>query len=97
MVILELEFEWDLIKEQANFKKHGFKFEEAVDAFQDPDGIQLIDIQHSRGEERFFWVGKIAAGKILTVWFTKRSRTIRIIGCAEWRKFRRLYEATKIK
>lgn len=93
-----MEFEWDLAKEQANIDKHGHTFSEAVKAFQDPQGVQLVDQKHSAKETRFYWVGKLDSGKILTVWFTRRKSKIRIIGCAEWRKFRSVYyEATKIK
>lgn len=93
-----MEFEWDLAKEQANIKKHRHTFSEAVEAFQDPGGVQLVDGKHSKTEDRFYWVGKVLSGKILTVWFTRRGRKVRIIGCAEWRKMRSFYnEATKIK
>jgi uncharacterized DUF497 family protein len=92
-----MEFEWDLAKEEANIKKHGHSFSEAVECFKDPKGIQLMDAAHSVAEMRHFWVGKKASGKILTVWFTQRGAKIRIIGCAHWRKFRRFYEAAQIK
>lgn len=92
-----MEFEWDFAKEKVNIKKHGHTFSEAVEAFQDPFGVQLVDHVHSDQEERFCWVGKNYAGVILTVWFTRRAKRIRIIGCAEWRKMRSLYEAAKIK
>jgi len=92
-----MEFEWDLTKEEANTKKHGHSFSEAVECFKDPNGIQLVDVVHSTDERRYFWVGKVASGKVLTVWFTQRGTKIRIIGCAQWRKFRRLYETAKIK
>jgi uncharacterized DUF497 family protein len=93
-----VDFEWDLAKERLNIKKHGRSFSEAVEAFQDPQGIQVIDREHSKQEERFYWIGKSSSGKIMTVWFTRRAKNIRIIGCAEWRKMRSLYcEAAKIK
>ncbi len=93
-----MEFEWDLSKEEANIKKHGHSFSEAVESFKDPFGVQLINEQHSRREERYYWVGKISSGSILTVRFTRRGQKIRIIGCSEWRKFRRFYnEAAKNK
>lgn len=93
-----MEFEWDLSKEQTNINKHGYAFSDAVEAFQDPMGIQLVDKKHSAGESRYYWVGKTLKNKILTVWFTRRGRKMRIIGCAEWRKFRSFYyEAAKIK
>ena len=98
MVIWIVEFGWDLAKERVNIAKHEHTFSEAVEAFQDPKGVQLVDCQHSETEKRFYWVGKVSSGKILTVWFTRRGRKARIIGCAEWRKMRRVYhEAAKIK
>lgn len=98
MALYVAEFEWDLAKEQSNIKKHGHTFSEAVEAFLDPKGVQLTDSEHSDQEDRFYWIGKASSGKILTVWFTRRAKNIRIIGCAEWRKMRSLYyEAAKIK
>lgn len=67
MVDYLVEFEWDLAKEQANIIKHGHTFSEAVEAFQDPKGVQLVDREHSEQEDRFYWVGKVLSGKILTV------------------------------
>lgn len=90
-----MEFEWDLKKELENKQKHGASFTEAIETFSDPYGIQLIDTEHSSSEERLYWVGKSDTGRVLTTRFTKRGSKIRIIGCAEWRKFRRLYEAAK--
>lgn len=87
-----MEFEWDFAKELANIAKHGRTFAEAVDTFRDPLGIMLIDSNHSRAEERFYWVGKSQSDSVLTVRFTRRGNKIRIFGCAEWRKFRRIYD-----
>ncbi len=85
-----MEFEWDDTKEKLNIKKHKVSFIDSVDTFFDPDGILLFDESHSGVEKRFYWVGISKLGKI------KRGNKVRIIGCAEWRKFRRLYcEATK--
>lgn len=92
-----MEFEWDASKELANIKKHGIPFTDAVETFFDPNGIQLMDAKHSGSEIRLYWIGKAAKGRVLTTWFTKRGSLIRIIGCAEWRKFRRLYETTQIE
>jgi len=83
-----------LAKELENKRKHGISFTEAVETFSDPNGVQLVDKSHSKTEERFYWVGKSDSGRILTTRFTKRGTKIRIIGCAEWRKFRRFYETT---
>ena len=93
-----MEFEWDYSKEAENLKKHGVSFAEAVETFFDPNGVVLEDERHSLAEERFYWVGKSDRGRILTTRFTRRGEKIRIFGCAEWRRFRRLYyEATEDK
>ena len=54
----------------------------------------MMDKKHSGGERRFYWIGKTSSSRALTTWFTSRGNIIRIIGCAEWRKFRRLYNET---
>ncbi len=92
-----MEFEWDKDKEVENIRKHKITFIEAVDSFFDFNGIQLIDEAHSTElEKRYYWIGLAKSGRVLTTYFTKRRGVIRIIGSAEWRKFRRLYyETTK--
>jgi hypothetical protein len=86
-----MEFEWDASKEADNLRKHSVSFAEAVESFFDPHGLLLVDEKHSRVEERFYWVGTSASGRVLTTRFTRRGTKIRIIGSAEWREFRRLY------
>lgn len=89
-----MEFEWDESKELTNIKKHRIPFVDAVETFFDPKGFQMVDRMHSGKERRFYWVGKTNRGRVLTTWFTRRANVIRIIGSAEWRKFRRLYHET---
>lgn len=89
-----MEFEWDDSKDKLNQKKHQVSFLEAVDSFYDPKGFQMIDEAHSGDETRYYWVGMAKSGRVLTTYFTRRGSKIRIIGCAEWRKFRRLYYET---
>lgn len=97
MVNFEIEFEWDLVKEVEIHQKHGCSFAESIEAFGDKFGIQLMDVNHSTLEPRFYWIGKTTSGRIVTTWYTRRGVKIRIIGCAEFRKFRRLYETSKSK
>ena len=93
-----MEFEWDINKERINQTTQGVSFAKALECFSDPDGIKLLDKKHSGQEERFYWVGQSKSGRILTSRFTMRGDTIRIIGSAEWRKFRKIYdEATKLE
>lgn len=92
----EWQFEWDYLKEVENFKKHRVLFSDAVESFRDPAGILLDDLKHSTKEQRFYWIGMTRSRRILTTWFTQRGSSIRIIGSAEFRKFRRIYyEATQ--
>lgn len=93
-----MEFEWNDLKEKENVRKHKVNFTEAMNTFFDSQGLLFKDEFHSQFEKRFYWIGKSAITKrILTTYFTKRGHKIRIIGCAEWRKFRRIYETTQNK
>ena len=93
-----MEFEWDADKAEANLKKHKVSFAEAVSSFLDSQGFALKSEKHSKTEERFYWIGKGESGRILTTRFTRRDDKIRIIGSAEWREYRTLYnEKTKHK
>lgn len=95
MLSFELAFEWDVSKAEANFQKHGVSLLEAAETFYDPEGFQIMDEKHSLEEARVYWIGKSKAGRILTSWFTMRENKVRIIGSAELRKFRRLYESSE--
>jgi len=86
-----VDFEWDAQKEAENLAKHRVGFELAQAAFSDPRRILLVDDTHSQSEPRYFCVGSIGE-RILTVRFTLRGGTVRIIGAGYWRKFKKLYE-----
>lgn len=89
--ILYRYFEWDLVKEKENIKKHHVSFELASKAFIDPLRIIAIDEKHQDKEERFFCIGRVE-NNILTVRFVYRNKKIRIFGAAKWRKGVKLYE-----
>lgn len=84
-------FEWDEQKNQSNQKKHGVSFEQAQGAFLDPKRIIIHDEKHSEEEKRLFCIGKVE-GTVFTVRFTFRNKKVRILGVAEWRKWRKYYE-----
>lgn len=84
-------FEWDTEKEKANVTKHGVDFTEATAAFYDPKAVISADEEHSAMEARLFCIGRTERG-ILTVRFSYRGETIRIIGAGYWRKGRKTYE-----
>lgn len=87
-----ISFEWDPEKEDENRRKHGVSFTEAQYAFADPQRVIAKDVtQSTRDEPRFYCFGRTGTG-ILTVRFTWRSRTVRIIGAGYWRKGKRINE-----
>jgi uncharacterized DUF497 family protein len=88
---MEYSFEWDEQKNLENLLKHGVSFEEAQDAFLDPNLRLIRDLEHSEDEDRWFCLGKVERG-IFTVRFTYRGGKIRIFGAGFWRSGRRRYE-----
>jgi uncharacterized protein len=80
---MALEFEWDPDKAEANRRKHGVSFEEAMTAFRDPLGRLVDDPEHSVEEERFVLFGRSGAGRLLAVMHTERGRVLRIISARE--------------
>lgn len=92
MLTRDNDFEWDVEKEFKNILKHGVGFHEAKEIFSDPSVIHLEDKSHSKNERRFYAIGKTGGGAVITVRYTMRGQTIRIIGAARWRKWRKYYE-----
>jgi uncharacterized DUF497 family protein len=86
-----LQFEWDETKNATNLAKHHVSFFDAQFAFADPHRVIARDLSHSKSEERFYCFGKLEGG-VLTVRFTYRVGTVRIIGAGYWRKGKSVYE-----
>jgi uncharacterized DUF497 family protein len=57
-------FDWDDVKEELNFRKHGIHFLTAAKVFLDPQKLIRADEEHT-AEERYNILGKV--GKILFV------------------------------
>ena len=75
---MSLLFEWDTEKELLNIQKHGIDFETASHVFLDEYRIEYYNKSHSTPfEDRYITIG--LAGKILTVVYTDRSTSLRII------------------
>ncbi len=75
-----MKFEWDDAKDELNQKKHAISFTEAQRAFLDKHRIIAEDLDHSSNkEQRYFCFGEIDEA-IVTVRFTIRKNSIRIIG-----------------
>ncbi|KAA3503931.1 MULTISPECIES: BrnT family toxin [Rhizobium/Agrobacterium group] len=73
-----LYFEWDAHKASANLAKHGVSFESARSVFDDPFAVDMEDRSANYGEVRRRIVG-LGNGLVLTIIYTERSETIRII------------------
>ena len=58
-------FEWDEIKAETNFRKHGISFQEAASIFLDEFSLTFTDIALSAGEERFIDIGCSPSGRVL--------------------------------
>ncbi len=52
-----MRFEWDQNKDAANYEKHGISFEKALEIFEDPLHISILDKRFSYFEERWITVG----------------------------------------
>lgn len=87
-----MHFDWDDEKDRLNQTKHDVSFYTAQQAFRDTSRIIHEDLAHStEREKRFYCFGRVGKG-IMTVRFTVRGKTIRIIGAGYWRKGRKIYE-----
>ncbi len=90
---MDLDFEWNPEKAEANRRKHGISFEEASTVFADPLSVTIPDPEHSGSEVRFLLLGRSATGRLLVVAYTERGKRIRIISARPpTRRERRDYE-----
>ena len=89
----ETDFEWDEIKDLINQRKHGVSFDEAQYAFLDKNRVIAKNLNHSQDEQRYYCFGLNEQGSgVLTVRFTYRDGSIRIIGAGYWHKGKKIYE-----
>jgi len=78
----EDEFDWDDEKAESNYRKHGVDFDTATDVFADMFAIERADLSIPYGEDRFLITG-MASGQLLTVVYTIRGETIRLISARQ--------------
>jgi len=74
-----MDFGWDDAKAEANHRKHGVSFPEAMTVFADPLTLTGYDPDHSDNEDRYITMGLSAAGRLLLISHTDRGETVRII------------------
>ena len=88
-----MDFEWDDAKAEANERKHGVSFAEAMTVLADPLSLTGFDPDHSDDEDRYITMGLSAAGRLLLVSHTDRGEKVRIISARKaGRRERRDYE-----
>src|SRR4030095_16220425 len=73
------QFEWDKLKADANLKKHGVSFDEALTVFADPLARIRDDPDHSIVERREIIIGHAVRSRVLVVGFTERGTKVRIV------------------
>lgn len=86
-------YDWDPLKAEENFRKHGVTFREAAQAARDPLRLLMPDAAHSSIEPRVRILGHTAKGVLLVVILSVRGPWPRIISA--WRaskRERRVYE-----
>ena len=74
-----VKFIWDEKKNQANLKKHGVDFNDAVRAWYDPDRLDFFDDKHSLKETRWIFLGAMAGIVLFVVETEPSEETVRII------------------
>lgn len=74
-----MEFEWDSVKANANYRLHGVTFELAQTVFRDAFAVERLDDREDYGEDRFIIIGMATGQVILLVVYTPRGERIRII------------------
>ena len=90
---MDIEFEWDPVKEELSLEKHGVSFHEAATVFADPLSWTFPDADHSIREQRYLTIGVSSAGRTVLVSHTDRGKRTRLISaCLATRKERRDYE-----
>lgn len=72
-----MRYEWDPVKAEANRKKHGVRFADAVAVFSDERALTLDD-PHP-GEERYVTIGMDAFARLLVVVYTWQGDVVRLI------------------
>jgi len=73
-----LEYEWDEAKNARCLRERGFTFDDAVEAFADPNALIDRDSRVAYGERRYRLLGSID-GRLHVVIFTERGTKKRII------------------
>ena len=78
---MSIEYQWDPLRPEANRRKHGVEFADAVAVFSDEAALTMPDDYPD--EERYVTMGEDILGRLLVVIYTWRGDSIRIISARE--------------
>ena len=90
MYIIYMQIIWDQNKAEINFKKHKIRFSDAEMVLYDPFAMTLEE-HDIDNEQRFVTIGTDAIGRIITVVYSYRSDTIRLISARKATQTERKY------
>ena len=95
-----LRFEWDPVKARTNQQKHGIRFEDAMQVFDDPRARFELDRADEFGELRWHAIGLIGGVAVVLVAHTVREEAgdevVRMISARRAsRQERKRYEQTR--
>jgi uncharacterized protein len=90
-----MDYERDPAKSAANQRKHGVAFDEAVTCLIDPMALVRED-NDATYEHRYVLVGMSESGRVLTVCYTMRGETPRLISARKATKQEEKYYAQGI-
>ena len=62
-----MKYEWDAMKSLENVQKHGVSFDEAVEVFDDPFLISILDRRFDYYEERWITIGTVRKHMIIVI------------------------------
>lgn len=79
-----LQYEWDENKNKSNQQKHFLSFEKAKEVFEDKNAVEFLG--YSDTELRIIRIGKTFGKILISVVYTLRSATIRIISARQANK-----------
>lgn len=90
-----MDHEGDPIKSAINLRKHSAAFDEAVTCLMDPMALVRVD-NDVADERRYVLVGMSESGRVLTVCYTMRGETPRLISARKATKKKEKYYAQGI-
>lgn len=73
-----MDIEWDPAKARSNIQKHGISFTDVEPAFFDQLALSMRD-ELSSSEERYVLIGRDGRDRVVTICYTYRGDSIRVI------------------